>query len=87
MSKQPRSPGFGTGAMGLPHTLVGSAVQELCTVLEDRGWPHDQIVHQLRDGVEHGWFDEGTFWEDVLGPAVDRLAEHLDLTAFPEEDE
>jgi hypothetical protein len=73
-----------TGALGIPLLEVGGAVQEMASVLIDRDHPEDQVIHQLRDGIKHGWFHEDEFWDQVLGPAVDKLAEWLDLPPYPE---
>lgn len=74
------------GELGLPLSEFGSVIQSLARVLVDRGHDQDQVIHQLRDGNFHGWFDESVWWENTGGKIVDGLAELLDLPAFPEED-
>ncbi len=63
----------GIGPFGLPFNDVGEVVQSLLTVLTDRGYTRESIVHALSD------FNEGEFWDEVLGPAADRLAYLLAL--------
>jgi hypothetical protein len=36
-----------TGALEIPLIEVGGAVQELASVLIDRGHPEDRVIHQL----------------------------------------
>jgi hypothetical protein len=72
-----------TGELGISFNEVGSVVQSLARVLVDRGWDEEDIAERLTR-AENPYFDETGFWEEVLGPAVDRLAEWLDLTGDPE---
>lgn len=68
------------GELGLPLNEFGNVIQSLARVLVDRGHDQDQVIHQLRDGNFHGWFDEGIWWENTGGKVVDNLEELLDLT-------
>ena len=68
------------GALDLPFNIIGEAVQSLGSVLVDRGHDAKLVKHAL---TEH--FDETDFWQEVLGPAVNRLAEYLDLEHYPDE--
>ena len=67
------------GPLGMSYDEIGSVVQHLATVLLDRGFDEDDVIARLQ------FFDEGSFWEDVGGPAVDSLADALGLTHYPEE--
>lgn len=65
-----------TGAMGLPFVQIGEVVQSLAAVIVDREVYSKDIV---RDALLHNGFDEGLFWEEVGGAAVDRLTEMIEL--------
>jgi hypothetical protein len=74
-----------TGRLCIPLLTIGEAVQSLGSVLVDRGHDEDDVIDRLISPA-HG-FDEAMFWEAVLGPAADQLAEALGLTPFPEDND
>jgi hypothetical protein len=56
-----------TGAMGLPLTVIGEAVQSITRQAVDRGnVTHERMIEFLTNA-----YDEDEFWERFGGPATD----------------
>lgn len=68
------------GPIGLPYVAVGQVVQAMATILVDRGHDEKQVIDRLLSKN----FDEDDLWMDVVGPAIDDLAEALGLPPYPE---
>lgn len=67
------------GALGLPVTEIGPILQEVAATLVQRGHPRDHVIRRLNDGLDHGWFNEQSWYDSTIGPVVDNLREILDL--------
>lgn len=67
----------GTGAMGLPFSVVGEVVQSLAASVVDRGHNREEVLVKLLDWVSMG--GEDSWWSGSLGVLVDDLIYYLKL--------